>query len=426
MVNAIKIWHDLARRAKVREPLFLTERVEAYEKRSVNPISGGHFIQGRRPKANDIQLVSNDYLSISDHPDVKKAQTDVIQEQGHGLLRSGVFTTGETLQRRFERGVAEWISDEDALLCQSGWCANIGLIQSIATPEVPVYLDMMAHMSLWEGVKSAGAKPHPFRHNSPESLENLIKKHGQGVVLVDALYSTSGSICPLEEIADISSRYDCILVVDESHSLGIIGEKGEGLVSKLGLTDKVHFRTTSLSKAFAGRGGVIVGSARHIEYIRYESFPAIFSSSVLEYEVAGFLAALEVIKAENFRREEMRNNADYLRSHLNRLGYNVKESQSQIISLVPGPEHRTIVLRNALEERGIFASPFCSPATPLNGSLMRFSVNASLTNSQLQKVVDVCREIREIVQMDQWQSTAKKNRRRSRTRDPLPELSLAF
>ncbi|MCP3890509.1 MAG: quorum-sensing autoinducer synthase [Desulfobulbaceae bacterium] len=412
--------------ARQQEPAFLADRVNAYVERSKNPISGGHFVKGRIPANDDIQLVSNDYLSISSHPEIAKANIESLRAYGHGHVNSAVFQKGDTPQRQFEIKAADWLSTEDSMLSQSGWCANAGLVQSLATPEVPVYLDMMAHMSLWEGVKSAGAKPRPFRHNNSKSLENLVKKYGQGVILVDSLYSTSGSICPLKEVANISSRYGCILVVDESHSLGVMGKQGAGLVDELGLADQVQFRTASLSKAFAARGGIIAGTARHIEYLRYESFPAIFSSAVLDHESAGFLAALEVIKKENNRRDDLNNNADFLRGQLRRLGYDVSESQSQIMSLVAGPEHQTIVLRDALEARGVFGSPFCAPATPKNRSLIRFSVNSGLTKEQLTRVVEVCREIKDIVQRENWPVAARVKQYQPAPRRRQPELSLAF
>ncbi len=165
---------------------------------------------------------------------------------------------------------------EAGVLCQSGWCANTGLIQSIANKDVPVYIDMLAHTSLWEGIHSAGANAVPFMHNDADHLRKQVKHHGAGVIVVDSLYSTSGSLCPLTEIVEISEENGCILVVDESHSLGTHGPHGKGLVVGLGLTEHVHFRTASLAKAFAGRAGFITCSERFSEYFRYESNPADF------------------------------------------------------------------------------------------------------------------------------------------------------
>jgi CAI-1 autoinducer synthase len=199
-----------------------------------------------------------------------------------------------------------------------------------------------------------------------------------------------------------------VLVVDESHSLGVFGARGEGLTAALGLASRVHFRTSSLSKAFVGRGGIVAGSARNIEFFRYESRPAIFSSGILSHEAAGFLATLHLIVDAQDRRERLQANADFLRTRLAELDYDVEESRCQIISLVAGPEQSTIVLRDALEARGIFGSVFCAPATARNRSLVRFSVHAALTREELERVVAVCGHIRHEVGLYQRASTLKR------------------
>ncbi len=391
------------------EPAFLRERVDAYyRERAVNPVTGSHILKGRIPGAEDLILTSNDYLAISRHPSIMQAQAETLQAQGHGVLRSSVFLFGETPQRALERAMAQAMQAEDALVAQSGWCANTGLIQSIATAETPVYLDMFAHMSLWEGVHAAGATPRPFRHNRVAALDALITKHGPGLVIVDSVYSTNGSVCPLPALVDVATRHGCVMLVDESHSLGVFGNSGEGMVAAMGLTDRVHFRTASLSKAFAARGGLILGSARNMEYLRYESRPAIFSSGLLPHELAGLQATLQVICEANERRTQVMDNARYLRAKLSGLGYDVGQDDSQILALVPGAEYLTIQLRDALESRGVFGSVFCDPATPRNRSLIRFTINAAHTRAALDRVAAVCGEVRDVVDLAEWPQARKR------------------
>ena len=391
---------------KTPEPPFLTGRVDQYQERVAR--NGSHILKGRRPGDDAVLLVSNDYLALAGHPTIIDAQVEALRTYGHGLLRSDVYRAGAGPLRQFELNLAQLMEAEDTVLCQSGWCANVGLIQSIADANTPVYLDMHAHASLWEGARSAGATPRPFRHNSAQSLERLIQRHGPGVVAVETVYSTSGSMCPLDEIVELAERYGCIMVVDESHSLGLFGEQGEGLTASWGLAGRVHFRTSSLSKAFAARGGIVAGRARNIEFFRYESKTAVFSSSILPHEAVGFQATLVVIAAENWRREQLHHNADILRNALNALDYNVDASQSQIISLVAGPESRTIILRDALESRGVFGSVFCWPATATSRSLVRFSVNCALSEEQLDRIVSVCAEIRDEIGLYNWSSTQRR------------------
>lgn len=394
-----------------REPAFLRDRIEAYYRERVEKSwGGGHIMRGRQPASDSVLLQSNDYLSIAWHPAIVRAQTEAIERAGNGLLMSAIFLQGDEPQPKLEADFARYLGSEATVLCQSGWCANVGLIQAIAGVSVPVYVDLLAHMSLRQGILCAGAPARPFRHNDVDHLERQIRKHGPGIVVVDSVYSTTGDMAPLAEIVEVALRHGCVLVVDESHSLGTHGPEGAGLVAACGLTDQVHFRTASLAKAFAGRAGLITCSQRFAEYFRCTARPAIFSSTLLPYEIAGLGAALGVIRREDWRRQRLHRNAHYLRSELRRLGYNL-ESRSQIIGLESGPEPRTIVLRDALESRGIFGSVFCAPATTTNRSLVRLSVNAALSDSQLQRIVAVCASIRQEVDLRSWASTRRKPRR---------------
>jgi CAI-1 autoinducer synthase len=405
---------------------FVALRVDHYYRERVqNTWAGGHIMRGRIPGPDALQLCSNDYLAVARHPRVLEAMTESIRRDGNGLLMSGIFVHGACPHTDFEQHLADFMQAEAGVLCQSGYAANTGLIQVIAGENVPVYADMMAHMSLWEGIKCAGAKPVTVFHNEVEHLERQILRHGPGVVVVDAIYSTSGSIAPLRDIVEICEDNGCILVVDESHSLGTHGPNGEGLTVELGLAERVHFRTASLAKAFAGRAGFVTCSRRFADYFKSESNPAIFSSTLLPHDIHGLAATLAVIRQDGWRRERLRENAAFLRRELDQLGYNLNGSECQIVSLESGTEQNTIVLRDALESRGIFGSIFCAPATPKSRALMRFSVHAGLGRAELERLVGVCREIRDEVGMASWPSTRRKQRGRPAVASPRHEAVAA-
>ncbi|WP_296653625.1 alpha-hydroxyketone-type quorum-sensing autoinducer synthase [Paraburkholderia sp.] len=406
-------------------PAILAARVDRYYRERVQAHwAGGHIMMGREPGNDALHLSSNDYLSIARHPEILDAVCANIRAEGNGLLMSGIFLHGDACpQLQLEDRFAAYMGAEAGVLCQSGFAANTGLIQSIADAQTPVYVDMMAHMSLWEGIRSAGARAISFLHNDVDHLEQRIERNGPGVVIVDSVYSTNGSVAPLAAIADVCAEHDCVFVVDESHSLGTHGPHGAGLVVELGLTDRVHFRTASLAKAFAGRAGFISCSRRFQEYFKFEALPAIFSSTLLPHEVAGLAATLDVIEREDWRRMRLAANARYLRVRLTELGYNLNGSEAQIIALEAGPEQQTIVLRDALEARGIFGSVFCAPATAQNRSLVRISVNAALTDQELERFVDACDEMRDEVDMWNWPSTrraAGRGAARARVRQAQP------
>ncbi|NKC15212.1 MAG: quorum-sensing autoinducer synthase [Gammaproteobacteria bacterium] len=396
-------------------PLFAKANQHAYQKRErafytdriQKSWGGGHIMKGRIPNDSSLVLMSNDYLSLANDERIRKIQADTLMNTGNGLIMSSVFLHGENPQGQLERRFAIFLQSESTVLCQSGWAANVGLLQTIADSTTPVYIDMHAHMSLWEGIKSAGATAHGFRHNNISHIERQIRKHGQGIIVVDSIYSTNGSICPLHDLVNVGELYNCLMVVDESHSLGTHGYQGEGLVASLGLTHRVHFRTASLAKAFAGRVGIITCSSKFYEYFKCNSFPAIFSSSLLLHEIAALSQTLDIVIASNKERERLHRNADVLRTGLIELGYNVSVSQSQIIPLEAGPEQRTIKLRDALEAHDIFGAVFCAPATAKNRSMIRLSLNAALSATQIQYTLEVLHKIRDKVDLDQWPSTSK-------------------
>ena len=391
-------------------PDFLEKKLQACEEQAFKPRKNGkHLVLGKKPGPGALVLQSNDYLDIGAHPDIAGAEIDVLENLGQVPVMSAVFLHDGGVKDAFEKSMASWTGFENAILCQSGWAANVGLIQVIAGKDVPVYIDFFTHMSLWEGIKSSEATALAFMHNNPAHLEKLIKQYGQGVVLLDSIYSTIGDIAPLHDIVRIASRHDCVIVVDESHSLGTHGPKGAGLVFEQNLTSRVHFITASLAKSFAGRAGMIFCNAKFAKYYPYLAHPAIFSSGLMPHEIAGLSATLRIIKNCDDRRKRLEELSAYTRRRLDELGYAL-ESESQIIALEPGSESNTEIFRDALEARNIFGSVFCSPATPKNRSMMRFSLHSGLQQEKVDYLLQVCEEIRDEVNMWEWKSTKRKRK----------------
>lgn len=353
------------------------------------------IVVGRRPGTDAILLAGNDYLSLSRHPDIVQAIADTLHHSRSEVLMSTVYIQHLDVQRQYETTMAAYLGSEAAVLCQSGWAANDGLIQVLADDSTPVYIDISAHASLWQGIHSAGAAARPFRHNDPASLSALIKRYGPGLIVADAVYSTTGDICPLRDFVEIAERQGCIVVLDESHAVGVRGPAGVGLAAELGLIDRVHFRTFSLSKAFVGRGGVVAGPSHMLEYFRFVARPSVFSSAVLLHEIAAFSAALEIIRRDDWRREALRRRSDYLKQGLVAAGWPIASNDAPIVALMGGAEERTVRLREALEVRDVFGSVFCAPSTPRNRSLLRLTVNAAVSESDLDRVIAACAAARQ-------------------------------
>lgn len=370
-------------------PAFAQKALQRYfDTRVRQSWQGEHILHGKPLSAEGLNLCSNDYLSISRHPTLIKAEIAALQHYGNGQMQSSVFLQADSLLQQTERYFADFLAYPDCLLLQSGWCANISVMQALAEPHTPVYLDFYAHKSFWEGAHTAGAKIIPFRHNCVQSLCKRLQRHGAGIIAVDSVYSTHGDISPLVDYVQLAREFNCLLVVDESHSLGTHGEQGKGLVYTLGLHKHVDVVTASLAKAFAGRGGMIASATALTQLIRYTALPSIFSSTLLPHDLAGFSAVLAIITEEEWRRQKLHDNAAFLRQELRNAGINIGACSSQIIPLMAGTERNVIALRKLLEQYDIYGAVFCAPATPKNRTLIRLSVNTDHSPGQLIQVVE--------------------------------------
>ena len=387
-------------------PVMLPRLRERFEQQFMlhwkNSWGGKPILHGRKPGSDSIRLDGNDYLGISGHATIVEAQMASLQHNHDCVIQSNALLLNSHPSRALEASLAAWVGKEDGFVCQSGYSANVGLLQAIADEHTPVYLDSLAHTSLWEGVRAARAPAHAFRHNDPAHLSRMIARHGPGIVVVDSVYSTTGALCPLVEMVEVIEQYGCTILVDESHSLGTHGPEGAGLCAELGLTDRVHFITASLAKAFAGRAGFFTVPADMRYYVMHNSYPNIFSSCLLPHEIAGLTATLQVVRRSDDARRRLHANTRRLRASLSDMGYPIHQGSQQIIALEAGTEPATMVLRDHLEERQVFGAIFCAPATSRNRAMVRLTLNAGLTEAELGRIELTAREIAPILKPWEW------------------------
>ncbi len=364
---------------------------------------GRGILHGNPPKQTAIHLDGNDYLGLASEPSILMAQINSLRHNSDAPIQSGIFSSAQHPSKKLEFDLAEFVGKEDAILCQSGYAANIGLLQCIAEADTPMYIDGLAHASLWEGVHAARAKHLMFRHNDPDHLDKTISKNGKaGIVIVDSVYSTTGALCPLLRMVEVAERHGCMIVVDESHSLGTHGPGGKGLCYSLGLTDRVHFITASLAKAFAGRAGFFTIPKAYRYYFQVTSFPNIFSSGLLLHEIAGLSATLEIIKNSNATRARLMENTKRIRQSLIAMGYPIYQGTEQIIALEAGLEINTMGLRDAMEDYDLHGAIFCAPATSKNRSMVRCTLNANLSDEQLNRIEFGMQAILPLVKPQSW------------------------
>lgn len=387
----------------------LMEELDRYSLRAEQ--WGGRFVvRGGNPGPDAIRLDGNDYLQLVGREEVIHAQIAALQAALDGksqVIQSGAFATELHPMRQLEQDLAAFLGKETGHLVQSGYAANLALLQAICRPEQPVYVDALAHMSLWEGVRSSGATAVLFRHNNVEHLEGLIARKGPGVVVVDTVYSGTGSMCPLRELVELCERQNCTLVVDESHSIGLYGPQGAGLLAAEGLTDRVHFITVSLAKAFASRAGFFTIPAAMRDFVFSSAYPTVFSTSLLAHEIAGLAATLELIKKADAARARLHAAARRVRKGLLEAGFPVNNGTEQIFCLEAGPEPASMALRDAFEARNIFGALFCAPATASERSMLRFTLHSELSEQDIEHIVMAAREVAQLLRPWEWASARR-------------------
>jgi CAI-1 autoinducer synthase len=336
-----------------------------------------------------ICLQENDYLRLAQDHRVRSAIVRAAVDQRVGKLSSSIFSKPGDENDRLCRRLSESMKAERAFLTTAGWTANVGLIEAIVSPDRPVYLDASAHASLWDGVRLSPGKRVIAPHNKPDGMARLIRRHGPGVVVIDAFYSTDGSIAPLKQYVEICRDLNCVLVLDEAHSFGMIGEKGGGLAVALGVQDDVTLRTGSFSKALGGHGGFVVGSRRHIDFLRFRCRSAIFSSSPSEIVAAGNRAALEIVMKNPSRPRRALEMAAVLRREFREHGVGCSSTGCQIVSVNLRGDLTASKLYWALRWQGILMSVFAPPATRARRSFARFSVHTLVTEADMKKTAAV-------------------------------------
>ncbi|RTZ18319.1 quorum-sensing autoinducer synthase [Vibrio aquaticus] len=375
-----------------RLPSFINERINDYVSNLIDQEDNGkNLVLGAKPNQGDIILQSNDYLSLAHNPMIIDAHVQSLLANKQTAFMSNVFLQNDGLDKNVEANLAEFTGFQTCTIAPSGWIANIGLLQTICDSDTNVYIDFFAHMSLWEGARITGANIHPFMHNNVRHLKRTIKRNGPGIVLVDSIYSTIGTIAPLVDIVATAKELGCAVVVDESHSLGTHGTHGAGLLEALNLTHQVDFMTASLAKTFAYRAGAVWCNNATGKVVPYVSFPSIFSSAMMTCELDRINATLDVIKQSDQTRDKLQSNSSKVIKGLKSIGFNIR-SESQIIGLETAEKTNTRKVRDFFEHEGIFGSVFCTPATPDNKNILRLSLNSSLNDSEINRILSVADE----------------------------------
>lgn len=343
---------------------------------------------------------SNSYLGLTNHPKIKEASRKAIEKYGSGCAGSRFLNGTLDIHIELENKLAQFVNKDAALVYSTGFGVNIGVIPTVTTRNDYILIDELDHASIIEATRLSFAKVLKYRHNDMVSLERLLKKCEPNrikLIVVDGIFSMDGDIANLPGIVKLSEKYDATIMIDDAHSLGVIGKNGSGTASHFGLTNKVDLIMGTFSKSLASIGGFIASDYDTINYIKHHSRSLIFSASITPASAASVLAALEIIKSEPERIEHLWKITNYTIQSFKDRGFDVGNTVTPIIPLYIRDNMKTLMLTRKLLDEGVFVNPVVSPAVSKDSTLIRFSLMATHTFEQidiaLEKIERICRKL---------------------------------
>lgn len=347
-----------------------------------------------------IMLGSNNYLGLTNHPKVKEAAIKAIEKYGTGCSGSRFLNGTLDLHLKLEEELAPFLNKEKVMTFSTGFQSNLGIISAIVGRNDYVICDKENHASIYDGCKLSYGKMLRYNHDDMEDLERKLQavpKESGALIVTDGVFSMSGDIANLPVIVDLAKKYGARIMVDDAHGLGVIGKGGRGTASYYGLEDEVDIYMGTFSKSLASLGGYMAASKDVVEYVKHTSRPYIFSASITPASVASANAALDILKAEPERVENLNNISSYMRQKLKEKNIDIIESKTPIIPIYTYQDDKTFIACKLLLERGVYVNPVVSPATPVGQSLLRTSYTANHTKEIIDEAADKIAEVLDIV-----------------------------
>ena len=350
-----------------------------------------------------LNFSSNNYLGLANHPALREAAKEAIDRYGCGSGASRLISGNMTLHEELERKIAELKGTEAALVFNSGFQANTGIIPVLVGEGDVILSDGLNHASIIDGCRLARAKIFVYRHCDMNELERGLKNSppdGRKLIVTESLFSMDGDEAPLADIVSLAEKHGAFVMVDEAHATGVYEPNGAGLVAKLGLGERILVQMGTLGKALGGFGAYVAGSEalRELLINRCRSF--IFTTSLPPAVMAMAIAAINLIEKEPERRRTLRDNCQRLRGGLESLGYSLGTSQSQILPLMIGEATQCMNLSANLLQRGLFAQGIRPPTVPPGTSRLRITLMATHRPEHIDQALRVFQEVAQEMKVD--------------------------
>ncbi|MEW6684843.1 MAG: pyridoxal phosphate-dependent aminotransferase family protein [Candidatus Edwardsbacteria bacterium] len=344
-----------------------------------------------------IMIGSNNYLGLTTHPKVKEAALEAVRRFGTGCTGSRFLTGTLELHIELEKKLAEFMGKETALVFTTGFLTNLGTISALVDRRDLLILDNLDHASIIDGARLSFGRVIKFKHNDMQDLARILKEHQNKpkLIVIDGVFSMEGDIAKLPEIVRLAKTYKARVMVDDAHSIGVLGKNGRGTAEHFNLMNEVDLIMGTFSKSFASIGGFITGKFDVIDYIKHKGRAMIFSAALPPASIAAVSAVLDIIKNEPERRERLWANTKKMQSGFKNLGFDIGTSETPIIPIIVGDDRLAFEMWKQLMERGIFANPIITPAVPPGRAMIRTSYTATHTEEQLNCVLEAFREVGE-------------------------------
>ena len=326
-----------------------------------------------------LNLTSNNYLGLAHHPEMIKAAKEAIDKYGVGAGAVRSIAGTMDIHLKAEEALAKFKGREAAIVFQSGFLANAGVIPAIIRKEDVIFSDELNHASVIDGCRLTKAPILRYKHNDMAELEKLIKEnlhYERKYIISDGVFSMDGDIADLKTVAEFGEKYNCVTVVDDAHGEGVLGKGGRGIVNHLGLGERIDIEVGTLSKAFGCAGGFVAGRKELIDWLRQRGRPFLFSNALSPCEAAGVLKAVELLEKSEDLVNKVWENSKYFKASMKELGFDIGNSATPITPIMLGEAQTAHGMSKRLFEEGVFAMALGYPTVPKGKARIRVMVSA--------------------------------------------------
>lgn len=370
----------------------LEAKEQEQNKRTIKTYEPLDAVRVKRNDSEYIMMASNNYLGLTHDARVQQAAIQAIQQYGTGSGGARLTSGSFPLFKELERAIANFKETEQSLVFNTGYMANVGTITALMNKHSVIISDELNHASIIDGCRLSGAQIERYKHKDVEHAEYILKnyKSAHKMIITDGVFSMDGDIAPLDRLYELSKDYNALLMVDDAHATGVIGN-GRGTAHHFGLTD-VDVQLGTLSKALGSVGGYVAGRKELIEYLINYSRSFIFSTALSPADIGAALEALRIIHDDSSVVDTLRDNTVYMAHKLQAMGIDC-DDETPIFPIVVGENDRALTLARELEERGIIITAIRPPTVPVGESRLRMTVTAAHSKEQLDYVAQTLHEL---------------------------------